>query len=281
MDRYLARDGLPLCHVRLFGGLEVSRRRSDRSGKRDWRKRKARLLFAMLATKRGHDVPRDQVFEYLWPDMDEERAKNNLYVVWSTMKSVLGGTPKGALRVPTSRALAGCVARFATTSDQTRRVRGGLARAHERGVADRASDALLEPTSSIAEPVSRRSCCLATSTTTGSPASRSHYRSNFVDAMLRASQLLMMRGRPWERARLRSTCNPDGLRCARTSTRCALRCQIAAGQRSSAIDTYFQCRDRLAEELGLDPSAETRALYDQILAMEDRPVPIPLDPFSA
>ena len=60
----------------------------------------------------------------------------------------------------------------------------------------------------------------------------------------------------------------------------ALRCQIAAGQRSSAIDTYFHCRDRLAEELGLDPSAETRALYDQILAMEDRPVPIPLDPFS-
>jgi len=58
----------------------------------------------------------------------------------------------------------------------------------------------------------------------------------------------------------------------------ALRCQIAAGQRSSAIDTYFQCRDNLSEELGLDPSADTRSLYDQILAMEDRPRTTPLDP---
>ena len=58
----------------------------------------------------------------------------------------------------------------------------------------------------------------------------------------------------------------------------ALRCQIAGGQRSGAIDTYLQCRSKLSEDLGLDPSAETRALYDQILAMEDKPRVTPLRP---
>ena len=46
----------------------------------------------------------------------------------------------------------------------------------------------------------------------------------------------------------------------------------------AAIDTYFICRNKLSEELGLDPSVETRALYDEILAMEDKPRVIPLDP---
>jgi hypothetical protein len=90
MDRYQGRNGLPLCYVRLFGGLEVSvGGRTVRE--RDWRKRKARLLFAMLAARRGRDVPRDQVVDHLWPEMDDDRARNNLYVAWSTMKSVLGG----------------------------------------------------------------------------------------------------------------------------------------------------------------------------------------------
>jgi DNA-binding SARP family transcriptional activator len=48
----------------------------------------------------------------------------------------------------------------------------------------------------------------------------------------------------------------------------ALRCQIATGQRSAAVETYFACKDKLGEELGLDPSQETSRLYDQVLAME-------------
>jgi DNA-binding SARP family transcriptional activator len=51
----------------------------------------------------------------------------------------------------------------------------------------------------------------------------------------------------------------------------ALRCQITAGQRSGAIDTFMQCRSKLSEELGLDPSSETMGLYQEILVMEDRP----------
>jgi DNA-binding SARP family transcriptional activator len=48
-----------------------------------------------------------------------------------------------------------------------------------------------------------------------------------------------------------------------------LRCQIAGGQRSAAIETYMACRHKLVEDLGIDPSEETRKLYDRVLAMEE------------
>ena len=107
---------------------------------------------------------------------------------------------------------------------------------------------------------------------------REHYRVEFVSAMLRAADLLMGMDDPsaaliFVRRAIRCDQNREDL------YQVALRCQIAAGQRSSAIDTYFTCRTRLSEELGLDPSAETRALYDEILAMEDRPRPIPGDSY--
>ena len=52
----------------------------------------------------------------------------------------------------------------------------------------------------------------------------------------------------------------------------ALRCHIAAGQRSAAIETFIRVQDcNLPRNSGLIPRSETMALYQQILAMEERP----------
>jgi len=48
-----------------------------------------------------------------------------------------------------------------------------------------------------------------------------------------------------------------------------MRCQMNAGQRSRAIETYLSCRSRLTEDLGIDPSIETTRIYQAVLAMED------------
>lgn len=45
------------------------------------------------------------------------------------------------------------------------------------------------------------------------------------------------------------------------------------GQRSAALQQYETCRRVLAEELGAEPGAETRALYEQIRAEEFAPAP--------
>ncbi len=50
------------------------------------------------------------------------------------------------------------------------------------------------------------------------------------------------------------------------SQRALMEAQLAAGDRASALRTYEQCRRLLAEELGADPSPETRALHERLLA---------------
>lgn len=267
-SKFLARDGLPLCHVRMFGGLEVSVG-SKTVRERDWRKRKARLLFAMLVCKRGQDVPRDQVFEYLWPEMDPERAKNNLYVIWSTMKSVLAGDSDNSGKSPYVESVGG-VCR--TVRDN---VRSDLD-AFEEMLAEAKTAEVNGDIKSAAGAYERIAELYRGDLLPGDVYDdwflelREHYRIVFVDSMLRASRLLMDADDPDAAlVFVRKAIQRDSLR--EDLYQCALRCQIAAGQRSAAIDTYFQCRARLDEELGLDPSPETRALYQEILAME--PIP--------
>ena len=273
----VARDGLPMCHVRMFGGLEVSvGGRAIRE--RDWKKRKARLLFAMLAARRGQDVPRDQVFEHLWPDMDEERSKNNLYVIWSTMKSVLmDGSNAGGKSPYVENTRGVCrVARDLVRSDLDEFEESLSAAKSAEGAGElRAAVRWYERLSELY----RGDLLPGDIYDDWFAGLRDHYRIVFVDGMLRASQLLMDADDPGNAlVFVRRAIQSDPFR--EDLYQCALRCQIAAGQRSAAIDTYFQCRSRLADELGLDPSVETRALYDQILAMENRPRPTSLDPLN-
>jgi len=266
MERRLAGGETQLCRVRLFGGLEVSvGERIIRD--RDWRKRKARMLFVMLATKRGQDVPREQVIEYLWPGMDVERGKNNLYVAWSTMKSVLGGAPGRGTPCPYVESVGGVcrIARDTVTSDVDEFEEAlSSARAAESGTGNVDPLVAYERIANLY----RGELLPGDVYDDWFAAAREHYRSEFVDAMICASQLSMDVGGP-ERALvyLRRAIQADPLR--EDLYQRALRCQIASGQRSSAVDTYFQCRNRLSEELGLDPSSETRALYDHILSMEE------------
>lgn len=48
-----------------------------------------------------------------------------------------------------------------------------------------------------------------------------------------------------------------------------MRAQIAAGQRTSALETYFECRRFLTTELGIDPSLATMELYRSIIETEE------------
>ena len=45
--------------------------------------------------------------------------------------------------------------------------------------------------------------------------------------------------------------------------------QIAADQRGPALETYFQCRRFLAEDLGIDPSPKLVGLYRSIIEYEE------------
>lgn len=267
-QQMLERNGEPICHVRVFGTLEVSV--DGRSvQERDWRKRKARLLFAMLAVRRGADTPRDELLEHLWPEMDEDRAKNNFYVAWSAMKGALMG---GSQRATPSPYIESARGRCRIVPEA---VRLDLDDFDEALVAARDAESAGKPRAAISayESISTtyRGDLLPGDVYDDwfSPL-RDHYRMQFISAMTRATELLLEEDDPCEALLfVRRGLSVDPLR--EDLYQLALRCHILAGQRSAAIDTFIQCRSNLGEELGLDPSGETMKLYQEVLSMEECP----------
>jgi len=261
-----AHDAEAVCHVRLFGGLEVITPKG-KVGDRDWTKRKARLLFAMLVSRFGTDVPRGEIIEYLWPEMDEERALNNFYVVWSAMKRAVSpasirDTPspfvehvRGVCRVVKGRVVSD-LDEFTELLAASRTARRNGDREGElsalRAIADLYRGEVLpgDVYDDWFAPL------------------RDRFRHDFEDAMLRAAEILEEGGDPHGGLQsLRRAMVADPWR--EDLYQAQLRMQIAAGQRSAAIETYMHCRARLTEDLGIDPSRETTALYEQVLGMEE------------
>jgi DNA-binding SARP family transcriptional activator/ATP/maltotriose-dependent transcriptional regulator MalT len=260
-------SGPPSCRVRLFGGLRVEidgRPLEDKS----WRKRKARLLFAMMTARCGRDIPRDQLIAYLWPEMDEQQALNNFYVAWSCMKHALAPHLKRGdvcafveHRGGVCRTAAG---RVTTDVDEFDAALSAAAQARSAG--DAAAE--LASLQSAAE-LYRGEVLPGEVYDDWFSALRERCRHDFEDAMLRAAKLLEARGDlGGGLSLLRRALQHDPWR--EDLYQAALRLQMAAGQRSAAVETYLACRTRLVEDLGIDPSGETMSLYEQVLGMEER-----------
>ena len=148
-------------------------------------------------------------FDYLWPEMDEDRAKNNLYVAWSTMKSVLGGHGSAGTKSPYVETAHGvCKAVTDTVRSDIDEFEDALVAAREADSMASAKDAL-----SAYERMANlyRGDLLPGDVYDDWFADlRDHYRSEFVDAMLRASQILIEAEDPGSALYLCEACNPDG-----------------------------------------------------------------------
>ncbi len=266
LERLNQPPGTPICRVRLFGGLEVSI--GDRVVRdKQWRKRKSRLLFAMLVVNRGKDVPRDQLFDYLWPDMDAERARNNLYVIWSAMKSALLDDAAKNTPFPYAENTGGvCRVVRALVDSDLDEFDASIALAEEAESEDNPLGAI-RAYERLAE-VYRGELLPGDVYDDWFSGIRDRYRIEFGDAMLKAATILESRGEHAKAQKMaRRGLQADSWR--EDLYQAALRAQISGGQRSAAIETYLACRSRLADDLGLDPSGETLRLYEQVLAMED------------
>ncbi|MHB1318847.1 MAG: AfsR/SARP family transcriptional regulator [Anaerolineae bacterium] len=268
MERLTMVGASPLvypCHVRLFGGLEVTTDLGIVS-ESSWRKRKARLMFIMLVLRQHQDVPRDVLLERLWPDMDEEHAKRNFYVTWSTMKRALacGGAPSDASEFVQC---SGGVCRVG------RHVRSDLDDFDEAVAALRLAAAARDAESAVREArrlvhIYRGELLPGDLYEEWFAEVRERAKHDFCDAMMSAASLAESCGEA-EAALLflRRASAADPWR--EDVYQATMRCQMNTGQRSRAIETYLSCRSRLTEDLGIDPSVETTRLYQAVLALED------------
>lgn len=254
--------------VKVFGGLSVETPWGFVTDKA-WCKRKSRLLFAMMVVSRGKDIARDVLFEHMWAGLPPGRAQSNFYVIWSHMRKALAPGVKTECPYVEHRAGVCRIIPELVTTD--------LDEFYSACEAVRAANAVSD-TAAVIAAAERIVSVYQGELLPGDlyddwfTTMRDALRHEFGDAMLMAANSAGEAGSADVAIRFaRAGLAQDWWR--EDLYQAALRYQIMAGQRSSAIETYLTCRSRLSEDLGLDPSVETQRLYEQILAMETRESP--------
>ena len=250
----------PMLTVNLFGGLDVliGDERVDPS---NFSRQKVKTLLALLVLNNGREFSRDKLVSLLWPDSELGPARRNFYGIWSKLCHALS-MPSGdcpylirqqqGLRIDASL-LASDVAQLedvCRTLLFERPGYGGWANVFSL-VNDRFSDDLL--------PSENDNDAIA--------ALRVDYRNRLVDALVAASSRLVTAGDVQEGLWFaRAALQRDRTREDAYTT--LMQAQLAAGQRTAALETYFSCRRFLADDLGIDPSMETMRLYRSIIETE-------------
>jgi DNA-binding SARP family transcriptional activator/RecA/RadA recombinase len=235
--------------VRLLGDFRL-----DGAGLDALRSRKARTLLKRLAVERGGTVLPDRLVDAVWPTARPARPEQDLYVLVSRARTVVG-----AERVVRRDGGYAFVADWWDVDELAALGREAARRADAgdlAGARTAAEGALLlvrgvlladEPDAEWA--TEQRAAVGATVAGIRRLAATSALAAGQVgEAAAHATEAL--RRDPYDEAALRTL----------------MRAHVAAGRPASALVAFAEVRTRLAEELGVDPAAATRALHEQILS---------------
>lgn len=256
-----SRSIVPLLTVNLFGGLDV-RIGENPVGPDRFRRQKVKTLLALLVLNRGREIPRDRLVKTLWPDSELDTARKNFYSIWSLLRRALSG-PSGACPYLV-RQQNGCRLDESLLSTDVVRFDAvcrmllfgqpgpeGWAQLYAE-IDDLFADDLM-PSEQDNDLIVQ---------------ARDHCRVQLVDALVAAAERLVsddgaQEGLWFARAALRRDRTREDAYLA------LMRAQLAAGQRTAALETYFSCRRFLTSELGIDPSLKTIELYRSIIETEE------------
>lgn len=248
-------SGVEEMYVRLFGSFEVSI--GDRyitEGK--WRK-KSKALFALLVLGQGRDVPRDDLLNQLWPGLSRAHALDNFYTNWGNCTKTIGESPY----IERSGEFCRIDPRFVRSdvSEFDQLARHLLASDHDVRY-------LLDTYAKI-EMLYRGPLMPSEQSLKSVQMQRDRYRTLYVDAMVAATDCALqakdVRIALWF---ARKAMDEDQTREDVYSA--LMKAQIAAGQRCSAMKTFFIYKEYMQNTLGLDPSFEMQDLYDSIITID-------------
>ena len=250
-----------LAEIRMLGSFQVRRDDGTLVDRGEWRTGKAADLVRLLALQAGEPIPVNTLVSTLWPGSDQRRGQASLRTAASQVRRVLGGCHlerslaglqlRGVwVDVMTFRALAVrahqlmALGQFAGVNDAAREAdslyRGEL-RAYDDGAewAQSERQALATTYQALLCDAAEAAVSLGLATDAVDFAGRAVILDPFSE---RASRLLM-------------------------------RGHAEMGELSLALREYERCRTQLADELGIDPSPQTRELHLFLLRSE-RPAPV-------
>lgn len=245
--------------IRLFGPLAIEGART--LGPRDLGGSRPKQVLEILLTARGHRVPTDRLADLLWGEQLPQNAAGSLQTFVSVLRRHLSSDRERARELVVTEAEA---YRFATDL-----VDLDLDR----------FDALLERSAHEPTRFARRSLEQALGLVRGevledepyadwAQGLRSTYQGRVLGASLEAADAALAE-LDYAGALAHAEAAVALDRFSERAHRTAMLALYALGRPYEALETYRLFRTRLDEELGLDPSAETRALESAIIRQED------------
>jgi DNA-binding SARP family transcriptional activator/tetratricopeptide (TPR) repeat protein len=248
--------------IRVLGGLAVEGVEERRLGSR-----KARTLLKVLVLARGAAVPVDRLVDVLWPDDPPARPTEQVGVLVSRLRNALGaerlvrrdGGYAASVDWLDADELALRVAEATAAREDGRttaaRVAATSALALARGP--------LLPDEDGPWAVAERAACDALVATARLVAAEAALDAGDHLAAVAQAEASLAHDPHDERA-----------------LRVLMRAHAASGSPASALAAYVRVRDRLVEDFGVSPTAETEALHDAIALAGPDGAPRPPRPAS-
>lgn len=255
------RATIPTLFITLFGGFSAKSKDEGYQLRRITRAKSKKAL-ALLAISKGNEVNKEQIGKLLWPESDRIVANRNFYVVWADLKknlSVNGSCPYLIKsHVGYKLDMRHVSIDLDDFDDLCRRLLFGKDDMsewevlYEKATGNFSGEILPEFVADRDFKDIRDRCSM-----------------QLVDGLVAASMRMLNagenRGAVWF---AREALRHDDLR--EDVYKTLIRSYIATEQRAAALDAYFQCRNRLRDELGIDPSPSIVELYRSIIEAEEK-----------
>jgi len=245
--------------IRLFGPLAIEDART--LGPRDLGGSRPKQVLEILLTARGHRVPTDRLADLLWGEQLPQNAAGSLQTFVSVLRRHLASDRERARELVVTEAEA---YRFATDLveldlDQFDRLLERSAHEPTRSARRSLEEALGLVRGEVLEDEPYADWAQGL---------RSTYQGRVLGASLEAAEAALAE-LDYAGALAHTEAAVALDRFSERAHRSAMLALYALGRQYDALETYRLFRTRLDEELGLDPSAETRALESAILRQED------------
>ena len=225
--------------------------------------RKARLALQLLAMAEGQVVPADVLIDALWNETPPARPDDQLAVLMSRLRSVLG---RDRIEHRDRGYLLRCdwldAAELAVLTDEVER-RGGAGNVVGAAAAARVALSLLRGGGPVPVPGDWAQL-------------RQADLERLASRSRRVAAAALLEAGDWVAASDAAAAALERDPYDEVALRVLLRAHVTGGQVAAALAAYASARERLADELGTDPSPETAALYTAILRGEAAvPAPLP------
>ena len=217
--------------------------------------RKARLALQLLAIAGGHAVPADVLIDALWDTAPPARPEDQLAVLMSRLRSVLG---RDRIEHRDQGYLLHCDWIDATElATLTREVETRRETGHVMGAVAAARVALSLIRGDGPQPL---------------PGEWAQLRHAELERLISRARLVaataLLAAGDWMAAADAASAAAERDPYDEAALRVLLRAHVMGGRVAGALAIYAAARERMADELGIDPSPETTALYTAILRGE-------------